>query len=355
MKMSTKPNTPMQRPVMDPTFVDLTLPTSKRVKYWQVLLRVLKWFGRSLLNNPLAIRSPLASDGAKRPSIAKILVRMVVSWAVFLPVLTGLMAFALVVLATHPTPPPTILDPNSQGCFFDQVSFNSQDGTSLSGWLVPAIDAKRVLSERDKVLRSHRPGIVLVHDFGQSPQQLLPLVKPLHDEGLNVLVVALRGSGSARATGQTFGLNEAKDVAAAVGLLKQTPFVDSNRIALAGIGSGGNAAMLAAANDPSIKAIIIANPLKDCDQALSDRVAPHEQYLRWLEPVCRWTFELMYGVNSDDLNYQRSTLLIKSRPSLVFDSGSPYAFAERANIDRIRSFCRHNLHTEDHPSIGSAR
>ena len=342
----------MQRPVMDPTFVDLTLPQSRRVKYWHVLLNFLKWFGRSLLNNPLAIKP---GDPAKRPSIVRVLVRMAVSWIIFLPTLTGAMAAVFVVVGTHPTPPPAVLDPNGQGCYFDTVNFKAEDGTALSGWIVPAIDAHRVMSEREKLLRSHRPGIVLVHDFGQSPQQLLPLVKPLHDEGLNVLLVALRGSDGARTSGQTFGLKESKDVVAAVDLLKHTPFVDTNRIAVAGIGSGANAAMLAAVKDPSIKALIVANPLKSVDEAIVERVAPRQSWLKWTEPICRWTFELMYGVNADDLDYQHSSGVLKSKPSLVFDNANPYILTERSNLARIRTFCRQNLHTQDRAVLGSVR
>ena len=345
----------MQRPVMDPTFVDLTLPQSRRVKYWHLLLNFLKWFGRSLLNNPLAIRPAAAGETAKRPSIARVLVRMMVSWIIFLPTLTAAMAVVLVVVGTHPTPPPAVLDPNGQGSYFETVNFKAEDGTALSGWLVPVIDAHRVVSEKDKVLRSHRPGIVLVHDFGQSPQQLLPLVRPLHEEGLNVLLVALRGSDGARTSGQTFGLKESQDVVAAVDLLKHTPFVDARRIAVAGVGSGANAAMLAAAKDPSIKALIIANPIKSVDDAINARVTPHEQWLKWTEPICRWTFELMYGVNADDLDYQRASAVLKTKPSLVLDSASAYALTERSNFDRIRGFCRQNLHTHERPVLGSAR
>ena len=345
----------MQRPVMDPTFVDLTQPKKRRLKIWHwivnAIVKTARWFGRSLMSNPLAVRKP----DDPRPSIVHVLVRMAISWAIFIPVLTALLAAGFVAVGTHPSPPALLLDPNCQGCYFDSVSFNSEDGTQLTGWMVPALDARRVINEREKILRSHRPGIVLVHDYGQSPQQMLSLVRPLHEEGLNVLVVSLRGSVSARATGETFGLKEAGDVAAAVDVLRHTPFVDGNRIAVAGIGSGANAAMIAAAKDPSIKALIVANPLKNCDEAINARVAPHDPWLNWLEPVCRHAFELMYGVNADDLNYDHCNHVLKSRPSLVFDTGDAYAFANLDNMHRIRDFCRMNLHTQDQGALGAAR
>ena len=81
-------------------------------------------------------------------------------------------------------------------------------------------------------------------------------------------------------------------------------------------------------------------------------VTPREEWLKWTEPICRWTFELMYGVNSDDLDYQRTSAILKSKPSLVFDNTSAYTLSERANLARIRTFCRQNLHTQDRPVLG---
>jgi hypothetical protein len=72
-----------------------------------------------------------------------------------------------------------------------------------------------------------------------------------------------------------------------------------------------------------------------------------------MEPVCRHAFELMYGVNADDLNYDRCSHVLKSRPSLIFDTGDAYAFANRTNVQQIRDFCRANLHPQE--ALGSAR
>jgi pimeloyl-ACP methyl ester carboxylesterase len=341
----------MQRPVMNPTFEQWEVKRAKFVICWHLVVQGAKWLGRSLLRNPFAI----AKTDEPRPSAVRVLVRMGISWAIFLPALTVVSAIGLVVQGTHPAPPPAVLDPNSQGCYFESVTITSEDGTELSGWMIPVVDARRVLAEKDKVLKSRRPAIALIHDLGQSPQQMLPLVKPLHDEGLNVLVVALRGCGTARTAGATFGIKEAADVSAAVALLRKTSFVDPNRIAVAGIGTGANAALLAAAKDPSIKTLVIANPLHNCDQAISARIAPRGSELAWMEPICRWTFELMYKVNSDDLNYDRSAPVLKSHPSLVFDTGNPYVFGEPRSIAQVRAFCRKTLATQDRPAFGSVR
>lgn len=345
----------MQRPVMNPEFVEFSETTTRWATCWAYVVRGAKWFGRSLMTNPLAAPKPDQPVRAETP--ARVLVRVAVSWAILLPSICVLSAFYLVTTGTHPAPPPELLDPNSQGCYFETVEFASGDGTKLTGWLVPAMDARRVLSEKDKVLKAKRPAVVLVHDVGQSPQQMLPLIRPLHDEGVNVLAVSLRGcgTGTARASGATFGLRESSDVAAAVELLRQMRFVDPNRVAVVGIGTGANAALMAASKDPSCKAVVIANPVKSCDDVIARRIAPHGRGLGWMQSVCRVTFELMYKVNADELDYDRYASVLSTRPSLVFDTGNPYVLSERKHVAEVRMFCRKTLGTQDRPAIGSAR
>jgi dienelactone hydrolase len=89
---------------------------------------------------------------------------------------------------------------------------------------------------------------------------MLPLVRPLHDAGFVVMVVALRGCGASAPAGETFGLLESNDVKAAVAVLRKRPFVDPNRIAIVGVGAGANACVLAASEDAGIKALVLDHP-----------------------------------------------------------------------------------------------
>ena len=345
----------MQRPTMDPTFM-LAAEIGKNGRRRGALRRWVisagKWFWRWLLTNPFRAQQL----GEERvTSLCSVLVRTTVCWSILLPVILMLCVLGLVFKGTHPSAVPIIADPTSQGCFYQTVNFTSSDGTALSGWLVPAIDARRVLEEKDRVVRKARPGMVLVHDFGQSPQQLLALVRPLHDEGIVVLLVALRGSGGAVPAGQTFGVRESSDVEAAVELLRASPLVDPARIAIGGIGTGANAALIAAAHSSAIKALVLANPLRSSDDAIAARIAPHKQWLRWLRPLCRRTFELCYGVDSQQANYDQYAPLLKSHPSLVFNNGDSFVLNERATAKQVIAFCRRNLHTQDLPLLGSSR
>src|SRR5579864_8877996 len=178
------------------------------------------------------------------------MVRTIACWGVCLPVIIGGVATGFVFKGTHPVAPPALTDPRSQGCYYESVDFTGEDGMHLTGWFVPALDARRVLEDKERALRIRGPAVILVHDFGQSRQQMLPLVRPLHEQGIAVMLVALRGAGTDSETAQTFGIKESKDVLAAVNAMRNRRFIDPARVAVAGAGTGANAALIAASQDP---------------------------------------------------------------------------------------------------------
>ena len=344
----------MNRPMMDPTFVpDVVAAKRRHIPLSQWMTKGAKWFWNWLLTNPLAIRRP--GDEPVRWPLIKIGIRMAIFWSILLPILLGAVVMLTVYLGTHPTPLPIVAEPSSQGVYFEPATVASIDGTQLAAWLVPAIDAHRVVEEKDRTLHLSHPAIVLVHDYGHTMQQMLPLVRPLHDEGIVVLVIGLRGSGSGSTSAQTFGLNEAKDVMAAVDLLRQTAFVDGRRIAVAGIGTGANAALIAASRDTNIRAIVLADMLPNCDGIVATRLSPKEPWLAWLRPVCRRVFEMECGVDVNDLDSARYQGLLKTRPALVLAGQEGITNADPTTLHRIKLFCRQQLDTQTAPRLGLAQ
>jgi alpha-beta hydrolase superfamily lysophospholipase len=297
----------MQRPIMDPLFLqDDPEPSARLAINWHRLrapLRGVGWLVSVLFTNPLRRRRrrPVTHDLGPFGQ----LVREATSRLVFLPLLVAVSVAALVYGGTHPPTPPQGLGPESVGLYYDAVDFTSEDATRLRGWIVPAIDARRVLEGGDRLLRTRHPGIVLAHDYGQSPSQFLPLLAPLHEEGFDVLVVGLRGVGLGRPVGQTFGVNESKDIAAAVQVLRGHPSVDPSRIAVLGVGTGANAALLASDRDPRIAALALANPVGNCREAVSRYIGPSRWPLGWMQPLCRWAWEIGYRIGPDEIDLSR--------------------------------------------------
>lgn len=310
----------MQRPIMDPTFLDddgaqTPEPSWRIVAAWTG--RALRWAGRQLLARPIKLRRQRVVYDDRTP-FGKLL-RGACYRLLFLPLFLMLISLSLVFAGTHPLPHARGNDdPSTQGVYYDPVSFASEDGTRLQGWLVPMVDAHRVVLHKEHLLHEKHAAIVLVHDFAQSQQQMLPLLAPLHEDGYVVLAVGLRGVGLDRC-GQTFGIKESQDVISAVELLRRRPFVDPDRVAVLGIGTGANAAVLAAERDPRLAALVLVDPIKSVDEAIARHIGPDRWGVRWVQTLNRWTFQVAYRVDADDLRLARSVSTLTLRPVLRLD------------------------------------
>ncbi len=308
----------MQRPIMDPTFLNDPTPVRhpRHRRLWALLKAIAK-LGKLLITDPLSRRQRVRiEDGTPWQRFFRGLIYRLA----LMPVLLVIFLVLVVLAATHPGRIAPGADPVAYGLYYDPVSFLADDGVKVEGWLVPAVDAKRVIDEGEAVLQKKSPAVVLVHDFAGSEQQLLPLIRPLHDKGFVVLALATRGSGSLTGDAQTFGLRESLDVKAAVDMLGRRAFVDATRIAVLGTGTGANAALLAARNDPAIAALVISNPIDGFDQAFARRVGANHIWLAPLQTMFRWTFQIMYSVDTDDLDLSSYHDLIAQRPVLMLDS-----------------------------------
>lgn len=333
----------MQRPVMNPNFFEdapATSLASRRRRLLRIVgaavWRVAKLGARMLLYDPLhGIRGFRVEEGTPTSRF----IRALMYRLAFVPVLVAISACAIVWAATHPRSASTELDPGMQGIYYEAVTFLGADQTRLEGWLVPMLDAKLVLEEKDKVLRRKHPAVVLVHDFGQRREQMLPLIKPLHDAGYVVLAINLRGGGAARVRGETFGLRESGDVRAAVEMLRRRPFVDPLRVAAVGFGTGATAALIAASADQQISAVVAEQPVLSMRDLMATRIMPQQALLSWLSPLCKWTFEISYGVDAEDMELRNFRGLLSSRPVLMVNSGPVHLdSSDEKMIEQIRKF-----------------
>jgi pimeloyl-ACP methyl ester carboxylesterase len=237
------------------------------------------------------------------------------------PVALAVAVAGLVYVGTHPPSVPLPGDPATVGLFYDSVTIASSDGKRIEGWLVQPLDARRVLVEKESALKAKYPAVVLVHDYAASKQQMLPLMAPLREAGFVVLAISLRGCGTSDAAAQTFGLRERDDVRAAVRLLENQTFVDKARIAVVGSGTGANAALLAAADDQAIRAVVLDAPITDADTAIHRYVVPEHPYLKFLTPLCRWSIEMSWGVSFAQLDMARQVDKVAPRPVLILQGG----------------------------------
>lgn len=232
-----------------------------------------------------------------------------------IPVVLAVIVSTLVYTSTHPLAVPTLADPSSLGLYFEKVAVTSADGVVSEGWVVPVVDARRVLEHKDDVLTVRHPAVVLVHDQMFSRQQLLPYLRPLHDAGIVTITVALRGATTAQPRGKTFGLRESYDVAAAISVLRARPTTDGERMGVIGIGSGATAALLAAKADPRIAVVAAIDPARNASE-LMDPIGPTQPFLAFLRPVSRFAFETAFDVDAEDADLTRLATALRDRQIL---------------------------------------
>jgi hypothetical protein len=331
----------MQRPLMNPSFLDEEKPQPRRPARWRrtaVLLgRAIKLLFTDVFRRKERIRDEVGTPFSRFLKAALYRLMLV-------PTILAVLVGVFVVTATHPKAAPAVVDPVSRGVYYDPVEFLSGDNTKLEGWLVPVLDARRLVLEKEDLLHRKYPAIVLVHDFTSSRQQVLPLISPLHDAGYVVLAINLRGRGPSSNVGSTFGLNEAQDVRAAVELLRRRNYVDPDAIGVLGIGTGATAALLAAEQDPRISALVLDHPLRQFKDVLDDRLGPRHPWLAFVRPFCKWTFEVAYKVDGDDLDLSRFSELMKQKPVLMFDeAGETVSCVKSARVDQIVKFLKKKL------------
>src|SRR5439155_590087 len=140
----------------------------------------------------------------------------------------------------------------------EDVSFESRDGTLLKGWWFAVAGADRAA--------------VLVHGRGRNrinstfrPDRI---ARMLLSHGYSLLLFDLRGHGESGGTRYTLGIEEPRDVLAAIDLAAQKTRVDRARVAVNGESPGGGSAPLTGKENPSIRPVGTESALRDGKPAL---------------------------------------------------------------------------------------
>ena len=152
--------------------------------------------------------------------------------------------FALVyrVRAGYPRPHPPTVTPADLGLPFEEISVEAP-GVTLPGWFIPARDG------------AAGPGVVLVHGWESARDRTLPMAQFLHAAGFHCLTLDVRGHGSNPAETLPLSAGEfgADALAGFRALLARREVTVG---AIAGHSMGGIGAILAAASDPRVGALV---------------------------------------------------------------------------------------------------
>jgi dipeptidyl aminopeptidase/acylaminoacyl peptidase len=156
------------------------------------------------------------------------------------------LSFILVYANTHPPKYPLHVPPSIYKAAYEEVSFASDDGIILKGWLVKPVNAG---------VRS--PAVIICHGIGANKSDFTGLAVSLSHRGYFVLQFDFRAHGESSGSRTSIGYHEQKDIHAALSFLKtRSKTIDPKRIGIFGFSMGGSTAILSAAKTGEFSAVV---------------------------------------------------------------------------------------------------
>jgi alpha-beta hydrolase superfamily lysophospholipase len=154
-----------------------------------------------------------------------------------------------------PDPPDAPATPADVGLDYESVRFTTDDGVTLSGWLIPAG-------------RETRTVVILMHGFSGHRLPELAAFVPWLQERHHVIQFDFRGHGESEGDLITLGSHERRDVAAAVRFAESRGL---GPIALFGVSMGAASAIVAAPDLP-VAAVVADAPFADLHHPIASRL-----------------------------------------------------------------------------------
>jgi len=222
-------------------------------------------------------------------------------------------------VATFPPLLPRDL-PNPQtelGLPYEDVVFPTTEGLMLRGWFIPAE-------------APDAPAVLYAPATGHDQRSGLSLVSALHQAGYHVLLFSYRGHAqSDGGRGKfTYGDAESRDVDAAVSFLRESKGVE--HIAAIGHSAGAVSAILSAARNPVIGAVVAVAPyacVNEIWQTNRPSMVP-SFVLKWT----LWVVEKTRGFDRDDICPLNVVDRIAPRPLLVIHGTGD----QRITVEQVR-------------------
>lgn len=159
-------------------------------------------------------------------------------------IMVGL-AYLCASVFAHPMRIPLGLTPAWYDLPYEEVSFPSADGLSLSGWYIPS---------------QNGAAVIFCHGWSGNRNLGLGRAVILARRGYGALLFDFRAHGQSEGRVCSLGPAEVDDLLGAIAYLKTRPDVDAGRIGALGLSMGGAVAILAAARSQDLRAIVVDGP-----------------------------------------------------------------------------------------------
>lgn len=208
----------------------------------------------------------------------------------------------------HPPRKLHVANPRSAlGLEYERVRFRTPDGVTLRGWFVPAPDGIAA-----------RGMAILCHGYVGNRGEMLAYLQMLHDAGFAAFLFDFRAHGWSGGQRTTFGLHECGDLTAAIEWTTRIPEIADLPLILLGESMGAAVALMTAADDERVRAVIADSPFARFDAAVEARlklffgpVAPV------VTPRTRRFGERILGVGCETIAPEDAIARIAPRPILL--------------------------------------
>ncbi len=217
----------------------------------------------------------------------------------------------LLILNSHPPRYPIENPPSHYGLRFEDITFPSLDGVQLRGWFLQAGTGRQGEERR-------RPAIVICHGLGASKADFTGLAAYLVRAGFHVLLFDFRAHGESKGFRTSFGYLEQRDLEGALRFLSQRPEVDSERIGAYGFSMGGAVAILSAAKDKTIKAVVTDSAFTSLGDQM-ERVVTSFYHLPRIPfySLAHWIYDLYFWACLEKVSPINVIAKVSPRPVLL--------------------------------------
>ena len=158
--------------------------------------------------------------------------------------------------------------------------------------------------------------IIFVHGHGgdRGVGNSLEIATKLWEHGFNLLLFDLRGSGLSEGERVSGGYFEQDDLLGAYDYVLQSE-TSSGKIGVIGFSAGAATAILGAAKEPGIQAIVADSTYADVSDLISQEVALATSMPEWIVPMfapgIKIAAEVMHGIKLDEMVPEKSVGNIK--------------------------------------------
>jgi pimeloyl-ACP methyl ester carboxylesterase len=146
---------------------------------------------------------------------------------------------------------------------------------------------------------------VIVHGRGRnrvnSTFDPAGIARLLLRHGYPVLLFDLRGHGESGGTRYTLGIEEPRDILAAIDLAAATAHIDRARVAIVGESLGGGSALMTVRADPSIGPVVTDSAFADGNTVVSESATKYTNLPSWFTPGIVLMSRAFLGLDISDV------------------------------------------------------